>query len=240
MAWLFGTAEEEKTDAPTPGDAPGATQDIHKAAIATPVKPAQPVASEPQSSAAPKPTTPTAAKPETKEAGPVVASVEPADIPAPAPAEDEEALDDVMAADLLPAVDQPSKYRRDAARNVILKQTQVVEFPKRIVTAYEVSEGRDPFETLVDETKPSKGSIENRLANVETLLLVGLLESETGKTAALLEDVDGIGYILKPGDPVKNGYVSDINDDAVLFQINEYGWSRTVVKELDKEHSNKE
>lgn len=235
-AWLFGAAEEDNKNAPTPGDAPGAAQDVHKAAIGTAVKPA----AEPQPSVAEKTVAP-AAKPETKEAaGPALASVEPADVPAPPPAEAEEALDDVTAADLLPAMDQPSKYRRDAARNIILKQTQVVEFPKRMVTTYEPGEDRDPFETLVDESKPTRGSIENRLANVETLLLVGLLESETGRTAALLEDLDGIGYILKPGDAVKNGYVSEINDDAVLFQINEYGWSRTVVKELDKENRYKE
>lgn len=236
MAWLFGAAEEDNGTAPTPGDAPGVVQDVHKAAIGTAVKPA----AESQPSAAEKTAAPTA-KPETKEAaGPALASVEPADVPAPPQAETEEALDDVTAADLLPAVDQPSKYRRDAARNIILKQTQVVEFPKRMVTTYEPGEDRDPFKTLVDESKPTRGSIENRLANVETLQLVGLLESETGRTAALLEDLDGIGYILKPGDAVKNGYVSEINDDAVLFQINEYGWSRTVVKELDKENRYKE
>ncbi|NMC43710.1 MAG: AMIN domain-containing protein [candidate division Zixibacteria bacterium] len=236
MAWLFGVAEEDNGTVPTPGDAPGAAQDVHKAAIGTAVKPA----AEPEPSVTEKTAAP-AARPETKEAaGPALASVEPADVPAPPPAEAEEALDDVTAADLLPAMDQPSKYRRDAARNIILKQTQVVEFPKRMVTTYEPGEDRDPFEALVDESKPTRGSIENRLANVETLLLVGLLESETGRMAALLEDLDGIGYILKPGDPVKNGYVSEINDDAVLFQINEYGWSRTVVKELDKENRYKE
>ncbi|MDD4052990.1 MAG: hypothetical protein PHR28_13975, partial [candidate division Zixibacteria bacterium] len=231
VAWLFGSAEENKNFVPTPGDDPGVpAEDIHKAAIGTPLKP-------PVDNTAPVPAT--AAKPSVSDADQALAVVTPDNVPNPSPADDDAVAAEVSAADLLPAVDQPSKYRRDAAKSAIRKQTQVVEFPKRFVTTYEAGMERDPFETLVDETKPTKGSLESRMANVETLLLVGVLESETGRMAALLEDLDGIGYILKPGDPVKNGYVSQIDNSAVYFQINEYGWSRTIVKELDKEISNR-
>ena len=69
---------------------------------------------------------------------------------------------------------------------------------------------------------------------METLNLVGILDAEEGKGSALLEDLDGIGYILKPGDRVQNGYVAQIDDQAIYFRINEYGWSRTIVKHMEK------
>jgi len=131
---------------------------------------------------------------------------------------------------------KPSKYRQSAAKRAGLKQTQVVQFPQRMVTKYKSGNQRDPFRTLVDESHPSKGSINNRkVPNVETLYLVGILQADNGKSSALLEDLDGIGYILKPGDRVKNGYVAQIDNQNIYFQINEYGWSRTIVKHMDKE-----
>ena len=72
------------------------------------------------------------------------------------------------------------------------------------------------------------------LSRVETSRLVGVLESADGKNRALLEDMDGNGYIVKPGDKVKKGYVSKIYNDRALFQLFEYGWSRTVALRLNE------
>ncbi len=68
---------------------------------------------------------------------------------------------------------------------------------------------------------------------METARLVGILESSDGQNRALLEDIDGYGFILKSGDKVKKGYVSQIYSDKALFQIFEYGWSRSVALHLD-------
>ena len=132
-----------------------------------------------------------------------------------------------------------SRYRRENAKSLRQKQTQVVEFPKRIVIKYSSSGLRDPFKTMIDEELTGKGNfVHDRMPNIETLYLVGILKSGFGKSAALLEDIDGIGYILKPGDRVQNGYVSSITDDAVQFQINEYGWTRTVTRTMKSTESN--
>lgn len=255
-AVLFGMMGESDKNVPAPGDNPATqTPDIHKAALATT---AQPPASEKQPTPTPVPPEPqktsgtpsaaTSPAPEVKKSAPAPVEENPNTLPAVASPMNESdeppvaSLDDgdVSPADLLPAVGQASKYRQDAAKSMTMKQTQVVEFPKRFVTTYEPIDERDPFETLVDETRTTKGNIERRIPNVETLLLVGVLKSETGRAAALLEDLDGIGYILKPGDQVKNGFVAQIEDDAIYFQVNEYGWSRTIVKEMEKENSTRE
>ncbi len=255
-AALFGMMGESEKNVPAPGDNPATqTPDMHKATLATT---AQPPTSNPQPN--PTPVTPEAQKttvtpsvatsptPEIKKSEPAPVEDNPNTSPAVGSSESDSeeppvaSLEDgdVSPADLLPAVGQASKYRQDAAKSATMKQTQVVEFPKRFVTTYEPIEERDPFETLVDETRTSKGSMERRIPNVETLLLVGVLKSETGRTAALLEDLDGIGYILKPGDQVKNGFVAQIENNAIYFQVNEYGWSRTIVKEMEKENSTRE
>lgn len=130
-----------------------------------------------------------------------------------------------------------SRYRRESAKSAELKATQVVQFPQRMVIKYRHGSTRDPFESLISIDKQRKGNVDlNRVPNVETLNLVGILQPFLGKGAALMEDMDGIGYILRPGDRVRNGYVAQIDKQAIYFQINEYGWGRTVVKHMEKEN----
>ena len=81
----------------------------------------------------------------------------------------------------------------------------------------------------------STGGNLNKTPNVEALRLVGVLKSVEGKSAALLEDLEGIGFILKPGDRVQKGYLAKITDSRAYFQVNEYGWTRTIMKELETE-----
>jgi len=127
-----------------------------------------------------------------------------------------------------------SRYRRETAKSVE-KATTVVQFPQRMGITYAAASARDPFETLVEIGKNNKKNVDlNKVPNVEALNLVGILESIMGHDAALMEDLDGIGYILRPGDRVQSGFVTQIDDKAVSFQINEYGWSRTVVKYMDE------
>lgn len=129
-----------------------------------------------------------------------------------------------------------SRYRRATAKEAEIKASKVVEFPKRMVIKYAKTNSRDPFDALIDLADNQKKRIADlsKPPNAEALHLVGVLESVLGKDAALLQDRDGIGFILRTGDRVQNGYVAQINNDAVYFQINEYGWSRTVVKHMEK------
>lgn len=104
----------------------------------------------------------------------------------------------------------------------------VAEFPKRLVIKYKARGRRDPFASLLDETRTYDSPIEQRIPNVEGTKLVGIIEAENGSNRALLEDKEGYGYILKSGDKVRNGYVLRVENDKVYFQIFEYGWSRTI------------
>lgn len=127
-----------------------------------------------------------------------------------------------------------SRFRRQPSFPAKLKGTIVAEFPKRMVIKYTPGISRDPFASLIDQDKKVGGPLEKKIANIETSRLVGILESAGGQNRALLEDIDGFGFILKPGDKVKKGYVSQIYSDKALFQIFEYGWSRSVALHLNE------
>jgi len=105
-------------------------------------------------------------------------------------------------------------------------------FPKRKVIKYQSWGTRDPFTALID--KSLAGYEPGAPPNVETLRLVGVLKSNDG-SSALLEDLEGYGYILKDGDKVQNGYVVQIGTDKIIFQIQEYGWSRTIALKLESD-----
>ena len=126
-----------------------------------------------------------------------------------------------------------SRFRRSAADKKV-KGTMVAEFPKRLVIKYKSRSTRDPFETLVNETRVNNSVIERSVPNVEGLTLVGVIESDGGDNSALFEDNSGYGYILKSGDKVRKGYVLRVESDRVYFQIFEYGWSRTVALNLEE------
>ena len=127
-----------------------------------------------------------------------------------------------------------SRFRRSPTRNSKLQGTMVAEFPKRLVIKYKARNHRDPFATLIDDTRTYDNPIEQRVPNVEGLRLVGIIESQGGANQALFEDNTGYSYILKSGDKVKRGYVLRVEADRVYFQIFEYGWSRTVALEIEE------
>lgn len=103
---------------------------------------------------------------------------------------------------------------------------------KRKVITYESEDQRDPFTPLGEEIKVEFGKAPEPA--YESLKLVGVLKDVSGNMA-LLEDGEGYGYIMRQGDKVKNGEVVYVGDDRVLFQIVEFGWSKTVAIELSKE-----
>ncbi|MBN1211393.1 MAG: AMIN domain-containing protein [candidate division Zixibacteria bacterium] len=126
-----------------------------------------------------------------------------------------------------------SRFRRSPTGPTKIKGTLVAEFPKRLVVKYKARSYRDPFETLINESRTYDSPIEQRLPNVEGLKLVGIIESGSGNRA-LFEDNEGYSYILKSGDKVKKGYVLRVENDRVYFQIFEYGWSRTVALKIEE------
>jgi len=79
------------------------------------------------------------------------------------------------------------------------------EIPK-----YEIKGRRDPFETL-----DVKEGASSALASAR---LTGIVRSARA-TLALVETPEGLGYILKPGDTLGDGRLSEIGSDSVVFQV---------------------
>lgn len=200
----------------------------------------------------PKPVVAKAEKPQSKpvakptpvkkeESKPVVAKAQPkADKPQskpvakPAPVKKEEPKPVVAKANQ--KADEKAKntarFRR-STKDSKIQGTLVAEFPKRLVIKYKSKGHRDPFETLINESKQYNNPVDQRIPNVEGLKLVGVIEAGGKDNRALFEDTDGYGYILKTGDKVRKGYVLRVDKDKVYFQIFEYGWSRTVSLRLE-------
>ncbi len=126
-----------------------------------------------------------------------------------------------------------SRFRRKAGVSAKIAGTMVAEFPKRLVIKYNSKGHRDPFATLIDDTRTYNVPIEKRVPNVEGLKLVGVIESEGTTNRALFEDKEGYSFMLNTGDKVKNGYVLRVESDRVYFQVFEYGWSRTIALKMD-------
>lgn len=99
--------------------------------------------------------------------------------------------------------------------------------PKRQTIEYTASSLKDPFIPLI-----GTGKIVEGLPSLENLKLVGILEN-TEMNRALLEDGEGNGYILKPNDRVQSGYLVTVTESKAIFQVTEYGWTRTVALELE-------
>jgi|GEM_PF-530272 len=114
------------------------------------------------------------------------------------------------------------------------RETPVMGIPievihERKVANYEPRLDRDPFKSLVGQGSAKAGT--GKLPAVENLTLVGILE-EDGGNQALFEDAEGNGYILRVSDPVRNGHLVSVQSDKAIFQITEYGWTRTVALNL--------
>jgi hypothetical protein len=124
------------------------------------------------------------------------------------------------------------ELRQNPDRPTKVKGSLAASFPQREVIRYQSFGRRDPFMPLIAENLA--GYQNGEMPDVETMRLVGVLRGNYDKMV-LLEDVEGYGYILENGDKVKNGYVIEIYSNKVLFQISEFGWSRTVALTMDVE-----
>ncbi|HWO57361.1 MAG TPA: AMIN domain-containing protein [bacterium] len=101
--------------------------------------------------------------------------------------------------------------------------------PARVEVFYDDLGRRDPFEPLLKGLR--SGFISEALPSVETLRMVGVLKDEE-RAMALMEDTEGHSYIMRPGDPVENGRVLSVGEMRTVIQVDEYGWTRTVVLQL--------
>jgi hypothetical protein len=94
------------------------------------------------------------------------------------------------------------------------------------------SEGkRDPFDSLapvqVKEDKKIKG-----LFNYDKAVLQGVVNTDSSRYALAL-DGDKFAHILREGDKVLGGVVTEITDDSVFLHIVKYGRAMTIIMRLE-------
>lgn len=130
-----------------------------------------------------------------------------------------------------------AKESQALAESLILiptpQESELGLVPKRKMVYYNPENRRDPFAPLTERQELNFGEAPPPL--FESLKLVGILKDEEGNRA-LLENEMGFGYILMNGDRIKNGHVIRVEDDRVLFHVEEYGGYRIMVLELNREY----
>jgi len=77
--------------------------------------------------------------------------------------------------------------------------------------AYDAKGRRDPFVPVTLAKEKASG------LSVTTVKLVGVIQGRT--LLALVEAPDGLGYILKPGDVLGDGRVTDVTQRSVTFSV---------------------
>jgi hypothetical protein len=103
--------------------------------------------------------------------------------------------------------------------------------PARTKIVYHTNGRRDPFLPLLQIGAAYNAAA---LPDVNNLRLVGLLH-DVDDSWGLFEDANGFGYILRKGDRVKNGRLNKLTQSRAYFQLNEFGWSRSVELDLEPE-----
>jgi hypothetical protein len=90
---------------------------------------------------------------------------------------------------------------------------------------------RDPFRSLLAGTFEPKLQ---ELLDLHTVRLVGVLW-ENDEHVAMVQDSQGFGYTLRPGDRVRNGNVVSVNQDAMVARLHVFGQTTRVTLRLQRE-----
>lgn len=147
----------------------------------------------------------------------------------------------VLAVMLLPSMasaEEPSETSKDDTSKASVEEPSVSpvkeeETENRILREkryyYKAFNRRDPFSSLIvgefEET-------EFVLVDIYGVKLVGILSGGMDKFA-MLEDKNGYGYILKAGDPVKNGSIVSVGDQSIVARLTMFGQTSSVTLRLE-------
>jgi hypothetical protein len=97
---------------------------------------------------------------------------------------------------------------RPAAPPAMPKEPELKPLP---LFTYQARGRRDPFTSLT-ELEGGKG------LTVAAVRLVGIIEGRQERLA-LVEAPDGLGYILRAGDQIGDGRVTDVGRDSLTFSV---------------------
>jgi Tfp pilus assembly protein PilP len=89
----------------------------------------------------------------------------------------------------------------------------------------------DPFRSLLAGDFVPKLQ---ELVDLHTVKMVGVIW-EPDDIAAILQDAQGYGYTLRPGDGVKNGSVVSVTQDALVARLNIFGQTTQLTLRLQHE-----
>ncbi len=88
----------------------------------------------------------------------------------------------------------------------------------------------DPFRSLLAGVFEPK---QQEIVDLHTVQLVGVVWEEE-EIAAMVQDAQGFGYTLRPGDAVKNGTVVSITPDALVARLNIFGQTTQMTLRLQR------
>ena len=99
---------------------------------------------------------------------------------------------------------------------------------------YQAFNERDPFQSLIAGEFEESGELD--IVDIYSVKLVGVLAGGMEKFA-MLEDNNGYSYIMKAGDPVRNGNVVAVTDRTIVARVSLFGQTSTVTLRLEEKKS---
>ncbi|KUK51528.1 MAG: hypothetical protein XD76_0330 [candidate division TA06 bacterium 32_111] len=101
------------------------------------------------------------------------------------------------------------------------------------IETYTFKTKNDPFVSILEQQREGKIQID-----IESAMYFGMIKGKNGKLA-LLKDASGLGFIFYEGQKIKNGILLKIEQDSVIFKLDEYGIVRNKVIKLVKKTDTK-
>jgi hypothetical protein len=99
---------------------------------------------------------------------------------------------------------------------------------------YQAFNQRDPFQSLIAGEFEDTGELD--IVDIYGVKLVGVLAGGMEKFA-MLEDNNGYSYIMKAGDPIRNGTIVSVSDQALVARVSLFGQTNTVTLRLEEKKS---
>lgn len=99
---------------------------------------------------------------------------------------------------------------------------------------YQAFNQRDPFQSLMAGEFEESGELD--IVDIYSVKLVGVLAGGMEKFA-MLEDNNGYSYIMKAGDPIRNGNIVSVSDRALVARVSLFGQTSTVTLRLEEKKS---
>jgi hypothetical protein len=94
---------------------------------------------------------------------------------------------------------------------------------------YKAFNRRDPFQSLiVGEFEES----EFELIDIYSVRLVGVLSGGMERFA-MLEDNNGYGYIVRTGDPIRNGSIVSVGDRTLVARVTFFGQTTSLTLRME-------